>query len=88
MFCFCCHGDLPGLIPTMTASFLIQQQLLECLTVFDEVLDDVFAAGLDGVMQQRAAVCVLQGQLRPLLVELRQLQEETDTFREKSPSYI
>lgn len=36
----------------------------------DEVLDDVFAAGLHGVMQQRAAVSVLQQEVRPLLVEL------------------
>lgn len=38
--------------------------------VVDEVLDDVFAAGLHGVMQQRAAVFVLQQEVRPLLVEL------------------
>lgn len=66
----CFHGDLPGslgLIRSRTSNPV-------CLTVLNEVLDDVFAAGLDGVMQQRAAVCVLQLQVCPLLVELRQLQ--------------
>lgn len=40
----------------------------------DQVLDKVFAARPNGVMQQREAVCVLQVELRPLLVEFLQLK--------------
>lgn len=46
---------------------------MRCRHVVDEVLEDVFAAGLHSVMQQRAASCVLQQDVRPLLVELCQL---------------
>lgn len=44
------------------------------LTVFDEVLDDVLVSSLHCVMQQRAAIRVLQQEVRSLLVELLQLQ--------------
>lgn len=44
------------------------------LTVVDEVLDDVVAAGLHSVMQQRAACSILQQQVGPLLLQLHQLQ--------------
>lgn len=40
------------------------------LTVVNEVLKDLFAAGLYGVMQQRAASRVLQQNVGRLLVEL------------------
>lgn len=49
----------------------------ECLTLVDEVLDDVLAADLHSVMQQRAAGSVLQQDVGPLLVELPQLQHRT-----------
>lgn len=45
------------------------------LTIVDEVLEDLFAAGLHGVMQQRAAGGVLQQHVSPLLVELHQLHD-------------
>lgn len=48
------------------------------LTVVDEVLEDLFAAGLHSVMQQRAAGRVLQQDVRRLLVELHQLHDNTD----------
>lgn len=50
------------------------------LTVVDEVLEDLFAAGLHSVMQQRAAGRVLQQDVRRLLVELHQLHDNTDVW--------
>lgn len=53
------------------------------LTIVDEVLEDLFAAGLHGVMQQRAAGGVLQQHVGPLLVELHQLHDG-DTDRKET----
>lgn len=52
------------------------------LTVVDEVLEDLFSAGLNGMMQQRAAGVVLQQEIRPLLVELHQLHMDKRTASE------
>lgn len=46
------------------------------LTVVDEVLEDLLAARLHGVMQQRAAGGVLQQDVRRLLVQLHQLEHK------------
>lgn len=61
---------------------IMYKPLHDLLTVVDEVLDDVFAAGLHGVMQQRAAVSVLQQEVLPLLVELLELHNKySDLFQ-------
>lgn len=44
------------------------------LTIVNEVLEDLLAARLHGVMQQRAASCILQQDVCSLLVELHQLE--------------
>lgn len=44
------------------------------LTIVNEVLEDLFAACLHSVMQQRTAGCVLQQDVCCLLVELHQLE--------------
>lgn len=46
------------------------------LTVVNEVLEDLLAAGLHGVMQQRAARRVLQQDVGRLLVELPELEHK------------
>lgn len=51
---------------------------VRCGHVVDEVLEDLLAAGLHRVMQQRAAGGVLQQDVRPLLVELRQLHNNNN----------
>lgn len=48
------------------------------LTIVDEVLEDLFAASLHGVMKQSAAGRVLQQDVRRLLVELDQLHTKTN----------
>jgi len=62
---------------------LLQTEVLICvrLTVFNEVLNDVFAASLDSAMQQSAAVFVLQQEVHALLVELHQLHDNAGEHR-------
>lgn len=48
------------------------------LTVVNEVLEDLLAAHLHGVMQQRAASRVLQQDVCRLLVELHQLERKQE----------
>lgn len=71
------HFAHPLLLPP--SPFLPPPHLL---TVVDEVLEDLFAAGLHSVVQQRAAGGVLQQEVRPLLVELHQLHAWTQTDSE------